>query len=227
MKGKRYAGILIVFTLVLTACETKSSKNINAYVSESPVLEETKSSSEETGKPEDAEVDLKEVSKEEADESITDESLLAMQSQMKEENKQLAAAFLGYSLGEGTVDIKAIYNKAYPFLETAWEERYEAYDGDEFYALVPQSKEWKLAVYELTYNDDCMTGEEGKCLYEAEDGNAIILRCNMSDLYANVRVKVSKGEEIFTWEPRVSLQDKAVLIGASWIHDFSLYEEAE
>lgn len=46
----------------------------------------------------------------------------------------------------------------------------------------------------------------------------------MSELFANIRIEISEDDEIFSFEPGMSLKD-GKLLGESWIYDLSIYDD--
>ena len=72
--------------------------------------------------------------------------------------------------------------------------------GDEIFCVIPRKVDLSTAV--CSYND--RTGEYGPFIYEGI-GRPILLKCNISDLYPNSAVWVSRGEFAIEYYPQVDL----------------------
>lgn len=195
MKIRSYCfiGMMVVCGMVLPACSTE-------------VVEQAKEKT-------------KSVSDVQEENAIENDSLEELREQMQKDNKQLAVAFLGYGTAYESIEKKAEYEAAYPFLQDIDKDHYVICGGDEIYVIVPVSN---LSIHELFWGEGWEEGKEGACLYESQDGKPIILCCNVSDIYSNVRVSISEEGETFTWEPAVSLKESVTLVKSTWIYDFSL-----
>lgn len=230
MKKRTYCliGMMVVGEMILSACDTKVIEQAKASEIEKTVQQETVtlSNKKQEDKKQDAKEEVEKTIKPKVDvqnKAGEDKALKALREQMQKENKQLAAAFLGYGTNYESLEKKADYEKKYSFIGAIDKAHYVAYEGDEFYAIVPESKKWKLSIYALAYNEKTEAMEQGKCLYEAQDGEPIILKCNLSDIMSNVRISISTGLEAFAWEPSVSLMESVTLSVSPMLYDFSIY----
>jgi len=221
-----FAGIMSLVVLTVTACGSNAPKNKNLD-EELKCVETKEINSKETDNKKVA--DQKEIVKEleeEQKQDNTKQGLLELKNTMTAEGKLMAVAFLGYDMDFRESEDWTKYIKDYPFLESTLKDHYIVGEGNEIYAIVPPSKDYKLSVHTFQYNEDRVTGQEGECLYESEDGSPIILRCNISDIISNVQVTLCGGDEVMAWAPELSLRDNTLVV-EPWIYDFSLNKIAE
>ena len=230
MKIRSYCfiGMIVACEMILLACGTKVVEQTKeSEVEEKLQQEEGAISTDEQNRQkqnmkEEAEEKTKPLVGIQEEKSLENKGLKELREQMQKDNKQLAVAFLGYGTAYESIEKKAEYEAAYPFLQVIDKDHYVTCGGDELYVIVPKSKQWNLSIYELLWGEGYEEGKEGACLYKSQDGKPIILCCNVSDLYSNVRVSISEEGEAFAWEPAVSLKESATLVKSPWIYDFSL-----
>ncbi len=89
----------------------------------------------------------------------------------------------------------------------------DASDGFEVFALIPYGEGTKIKVNKLVYSDDMMTSEKSELLYESESTEPVVLKCNVSDLFSDTIVTVTKANgESISYSPSTSLKDGSVFI---------------
>lgn len=136
----------------------------------------------------------------------------------------LGVAYLGYN--EGTFsDVKeyfgeiALYEE-YPFVKNMELDRYCVTGGDEHYLVVPADKEASVKVYIGVPNLETYNIDKGELVFEAADGNPIIIRGNESEIFSNIVVVCNDVE----YTLYLSGEDGR-LAGNESIYDFSRYED--
>ena len=100
--------------------------------------------------------------------------------------------------------------------------------GCELYCIFPQDPQATLFVYEVSLTDDAENPlKRGKQLYYSEDGQPILLLCNISDIIPNTEIELytSAGEEL-TWSPSLSGEDGHV-VQTDGVCDFTIYPEGD
>ena len=159
-----------------------------------------------------------------------DAGLAALQKIIRGSGGTVGIAFLGYTDSEGTEEtLKSLVKesacvRSYPFLS---ETGVVAYEGAEVFALVPGGNDCRITV--------CKAGitEEGtyidwtdEVIYEGRPGEAVILRCNLSEIHANVLISVTDGTETLEFHPMLSMMDGHVAAEPG-CYDFTDYEMTE
>lgn len=100
--------------------------------------------------------------------------------------------------------------------------------GCDLYCIFPQDPDSTLFVYEATLTDDAENPlQRGKQLYYSEDGQPILLLCNISDIAPNTEVELypSTGEEL-VFSPFLSGENGHV-VEAEGVCDFTIYPEGD
>ena len=100
--------------------------------------------------------------------------------------------------------------------------------GCDLYCIFPQEAQATLFVYEATLTDDAENPlQRGKQLYYSEDGQPILLLCNISDIVPNTEVELypSTGEEL-VFSPFLSGENGHV-VEAEGVCDFTIYPEGD
>lgn len=100
--------------------------------------------------------------------------------------------------------------------------------GCDLYCIFPQETQATLFVYETSLTDDAENPlQRGKQLYYSEDGQPILLLCNISDIVPNTEVELypSTGEEL-VFSPFLSGENGHV-VEAEGVCDFTIYPEGD
>lgn len=99
--------------------------------------------------------------------------------------------------------------------------------GCDLYCIFPQEAQATLFVYETSLTDDAEKPlQRGKQLYYSEDGQPILLLCNISDIVPNTEVVYpSTGEEL-VFSPFLSGENGHV-VEAEGVCDFTIYPEGD
>ena len=100
--------------------------------------------------------------------------------------------------------------------------------GCDLYCIFPQEAQTTLFVYETSLTDDAENPlQRGKQLYYSEDGQPILLLCNISDIAPNTEVELypSTGEEL-VFSPFLSGENGHV-VEAEGVCDFTIYPEGD
>ena len=100
--------------------------------------------------------------------------------------------------------------------------------GCDLYCIFPQDPQATLFVYEVSLTDDAENPlKRGKQLYYSEDGQPILLLCNISDIAPNTEVELypSTGEEL-VFSPFLSGENGHV-VEAEGVCDFTIYPEGD
>ena len=100
--------------------------------------------------------------------------------------------------------------------------------GCDLYCIFPQDPQATLFVYEVSLTDDAENPlKRGKQLYYSEDGQPILLLCNISDIAPNTEVELypTAGEEL-VFSPFLSGENGHV-VEAEGVCDFTIYPEGD
>ena len=158
-----------------------------------------------------------------------DTGLAALQKSIRESGGTVGIAFLGYTDSEGTEEtLKSLVKesacvRSYPFLS---ETGVVAYEGAEVFALVPGGNDCRITVCKAG-----ITGEgtyidwTDEVIYEGRPGEAVILRCNLSEICANVLVMAEGSGGTLQFHPRLSMENGHVEAQPGCF-DFSVYDES-
>ena len=123
-------------------------------------------------------------------------------------------------------DLRDLWGFVYDIPEDHWVVSPEG--GCDLYCIFPQDPEATLFVYEVSLTDDAETPlKRGKQLYYSEDGQPILLLCNISDIVPNTEVELypSAGEEL-VFSPFLSGENGHV-VEAEDVCDFTIYPEGD
>ena len=80
-------------------------------------------------------------------------------------------------------------------------------DGD-YYLVIPRYSGMALSLYR---ND--MTTGISTLVYEAPDCRPFIIQCNISDIFPDVTVRLTRGDETVEFSPFISLKDGTPVVG--------------
>ena len=209
--------LVLLFGLVLFAgCAKETAENGSEGSTESHSQKESETGEEQTKTGES-----------QAEEN---QALKAFRESQFQQGRKLAIAYLGYADGEKnkeelceqvkTSDLAANH----PFLKELTADNVAAWEGSELYVLVPVSDAWSIAIYpsELTDQGEYQD-QKDQPVFQGKTGQVCILRCNPSDLHANVLISVQGKTETLELHPAISLMDGR-LIAEDGCQDFSLYE---
>ena len=122
--------------------------------------------------------------------------------------------------------LRELWGFVYDIPEDHWVTSPEG--GCDLYCIFPQDPDSTLFVYEATLTDDAENPlQRGKQLYYSEDGQPILLLCNISDIAPNTEVELypSTGEEL-VWSPFLSGENGHV-VEAEGVCDFTIYPEGD
>ena len=152
-----------------------------------------------------------------------------------EDEYRACVLYLGGSY-EITTDVQQVLDSQ-PDLRQLWGFVYDipqdhwvvAPDGGcDLYCIFPQEAQATLFVYETSLTDDAEKPlQRGKQLYYSEDGQPILLLCNISDIVPNTEVELypSTGEEL-VFSPFLSGENGHV-VEAEGVCDFTIYPEGD
>lgn len=143
--------------------------------------------------------------------NTTDNTELALKKRIEEKDCLLGIGFFGYVDSESNeeavrdyINASALKNE-YPFLGKCSPMLFE---GTELYAFVPANENITVTVCsaEISENGE-YTDRKDVPLYKGKSGETVILRCNISEICANVLILVTDGEKTLEFHPSVSLKD--------------------
>ena len=157
-----------------------------------------------------------------------DSALTALQQKINYHSKGAGVAFIGYVDSESTeVDLRAYYassetGKEYPNLVYA--PLYMA-EGQELYAIIPPNDKGRITVYASAITENGQyTDDRAHPLHEGNPGEALLLRCNLSEIYSNVLISATDGGGAVLFRPSLSMENGHLQETAE-VYDFSVYEE--
>ena len=127
---------------------------------------------------------------------------------------------------DSQTDLRDLWGFVYDIPQDHW---VVAPDGGcDLYCIFPQDPDATLFVYETSLTDDAENPlQRGKQLYYSEDGQPILLLCNISDIAPNTEVELypSTGEEL-VFSPFLSGENGHV-VEAEGVCDFTIYPEGD
>lgn len=127
---------------------------------------------------------------------------------------------------DSQTDLRELWGFVYDIPQDHW---VVAPDGGcDLYCIFPQEAQATLFVYETSLTDDAENPlQRGKQLYYSEDGQPILLLCNISDIAPNTEVELypSTGEEL-VFSPFLSGENGHV-VEAEGVCDFTIYPEGD
>ena len=152
-----------------------------------------------------------------------------------EDESRACVLYLGGSY-EITTDVQAVLDSQ-PDLRDLWGFVYDIPEdhwvvspegGCDLYCIFPQDPEATLFVYEVSLTDDAENPlKRGNQLYYSEDGQPILLLCNISDIVPNTEVELypTAGEEL-VFSPFLSGENGHV-VQTDGVCDFTIYPEGD
>ena len=127
---------------------------------------------------------------------------------------------------DSQTDLRDLWGFVYDIPQDHW---VVAPDGGcDLYCIFPQDPDATLFVYETSLTDDAENPlQRGKQLYYSEDGQPILLLCNISDIAPNTEVELypSTSEEL-VFSPFLSGENGHV-VEAEGVCDFTIYPEGD
>lgn len=168
--------------------------------------------------------------------SKSEQSLQNLQKNLRRSRMPMAAAYLGYADDNSpfrdqvrTLLKNGKYEEQYSFLADVPKENYISYNGEEVYAIVPQSTQYAMKVESFDWDENA-NAMVRDTLYISQKADPVILKCNLSELSYNVVITLTKGTETFSYSPSLSLMDGALYaynLDGMEIYDFTLYDNLE
>ena len=152
--------------------------------------------------------------------------LTLMQNEIAGQNKLIGVAYLGWADGDYTQVMKYLRKQPYidriPFIGAVEQDHFCQNDGSELYCVVPVDKSVSLSVCKAEFNEsyELYPGEE---LLNVSDGQAVILRGNISEIAPNLVVIANDGTQIQEYMPCRSGADGYLVNQAHQIYDFTPY----
>ena len=157
-----------------------------------------------------------------------DSDLTALQQKINYHSKGAGVAFIGYVDSESSeVDLRACFassetGKEYPGLVYA--PLYMA-EGQELYAIIPPNDKGRITVYASAITENGQyTDDRAHPLHEGNPGEALLLRCNLSEIYSNVLISATDGGGAVLFRPSLSMENGHLQETAE-VYDFSVYEK--
>ena len=151
-----------------------------------------------------------------------------LQNSIAEQNAMLGVAFFGYVDSESDeAAVRAFVAgsglvRDYPFLADCTPVLTE---GAELYALVPVNKDTAVAVYPAEISEDGKyIDRKDAPIYTGKPGETVILRCNLSEICANVLISVTDGSSVLEFHPMISLENGR-MVQEKGCYDFSVYAQ--
>lgn len=155
-----------------------------------------------------------------------------MSSEGNENEVYAAISFIGYVNEENSLaELKSYVDSSsaallYPFLKDIPTSSYVSTGGAELYAIVPKNENYTVAVYGADLDSDGKYSDSETPLYTGQPGEAVIVCCNISEVYSDAFVSVTKGKGIRSVRLTVSLEN-GQLVKAKGFFDFSNYDNGD
>lgn len=146
---------------------------------------------------------------------------------LEDSGMTVGTAFLGYVGHETAKDeidnmIKDTIEPLYPFIQ-GYEEVIDC-GGAELYAILPAAG-WSASIFRVTVTDsgdfDDHTDDP---VYTGKADEVIVLRCNVSEIYPDTLVRLTKDGEIFDYRPALSMMDGHLSVTEGCL-DLSIYDD--
>ena len=167
---------------------------------------------------------------EDPDDMNTEENAFAaLQKKIAQSGSVVAIAFIGYVDSESSeVDLRdytasSETGKEYPDLSNA---TLYMTEGQELYAIVPANEKGTIKVYRSSMTENGKYADDKSSpLCVGEPGKALLLRCNLSEIYSNVLITATDGGGAIDFRPSLSMEN-GHLQEITGVYDFSVYEKA-
>ena len=155
--------------------------------------------------------------------------LLSLRSSITAQEAMLGVGFFGYiESGTDEAAVQALVAgsylaQSYPFLQ---ESTIVLTEGAELYAFVPADENTAITICpaEISQDGHYIDHKEAP-IYTGQPGETIILRCNLSEIGANVLISAMDGKNTLEFHPIISLENGRVAQQPGCC-DFSLYEQS-
>ena len=167
---------------------------------------------------------------EDPDDMNTEENAFAaLQKKIAQSGSVVAIAFIGYVDSESSeVDLRdytasSETGKEYPDLSNA---TLYMTEGQELYAIIPANEKGTIKVYRSSMTENGKYADDKSSpLCVGEPGKALLLRCNLSEIYSNVLITATDGGGAIDFRPSLSMEN-GHLQEITGVYDFSVYEKA-
>ena len=163
------------------------------------------------------------------DMNTQENAFAALQKKIAQSGSVVAIAFIGYVDSESSeVDLRAYTassetGKEYPDLSNA---TLYMTEGQELYAIVPANEKGTIKVYRSSMTENGKYADDKSSpLCVGEPGKALLLRCNLSEIYSNVLITATDGGGAIDFRPSLSMEN-GHLQEITGVYDFSVYEKA-
>ncbi len=98
-------------------------------------------------------------------------------------------------------------------------------EGQELYAIIPPNDKGRITVYASAITENGQyTDDWAHPLHEGNPGEALLLRCNLSEIYSNVLISATDGGGAVLFRPSLSMENGHLQETAE-VYDFSVYEK--
>ena len=163
------------------------------------------------------------------DMNTQENAFAALQKKIAQSGSVVAIAFIGYVDSESSeVDLRdytasSETGKEYPDLSNA---TLYMTEGQELYAIVPANEKGTIKVYRSSMTENGKYADDKSSpLCVGEPGKALLLRCNLSEIYSNVLITATDGGGAIDFRPSLSMEN-GHLQEITGVYDFSVYEKA-
>jgi len=95
----------------------------------------------------------------------------------------------------------------FPFIETLPAERLVSAAGGEVYLIIPAEDGMEITIEEAFLGDNYDGTLTFTHLYDSDDAQPLLVQCNESDIFANVAITLTDGEQTLSYSPFMSLMD--------------------
>lgn len=163
------------------------------------------------------------------DMNTQENAFAALQKKIAQSGSVVAIAFIGYVDSESSeVDLRdytasSETGKEYPDLSNA---TLYMTEGQELYAIVPANEKGTIKVYRSSMTENGKYADDKSSpLCVGKPGEALLLRCNLSEIYSNVLITATDGGGAIDFRPSLSMEN-GHLQEITGVYDFSVYEKA-
>lgn len=101
------------------------------------------------------------------------------------------------------------YLSEYAFLsELSKDEFISVSEGTQTFAILPPDSTASVCVYKLIYDEELNKAQNGDLLYSSNQAIPIVVKCNFSDIYPDVNIKITaKDGTVTEFSPQSSMKD--------------------
>lgn len=203
---------VVLCMLILIGCQGEEAQTQESITTESETLMTTQDPTEST----------------DGGDSEEESQMAQIQEKLYQEGALCAVAYVGYN-GGSFAEIQEGFEtdnllEELPILAELKEENFFANEGSELYLIIPRD-DVTMTIHTEVMDEESGEIVFGEVLHTQEKPEPVLLRGNISDLFANIAVLLEiPGEVSEKYSPSLSLKDGYLLVDSDYVFDISPYE---